>query len=183
MSTVTDSQRSRIMIGCYFVMFTIAAYGLSLATIQQPMLDSMGGGSYFSLITLIAAICMTIMTPIGGRLIDGLGNRTVTLYAGAISLISGLVMAFVPNLWVFIIMRILFSMAQGAMSSVPYILAREVNPPQVQGKIFGMLATVLAVGSFVGSWLAGVLVQNNLMWLAVAFPCLTLAPGTWLIYK
>lgn len=117
------------MIGCYFVMFTIAAYGLSLATIQQPMLDSMGGGSYFSLITLIAAICMTIMTPIGGRLIDGLGNRTVTLYAGAISLISGLVMAFVPNLWVFIIMRILFSMAQGAMSSVPYILAREVNPP------------------------------------------------------
>ena len=68
MSTVTDSQRSRIMIGCYFVMFTIAAYGLSLATIQQPMLDSMGGGSYFSLITLIAAICMTIMTPIGGRL-------------------------------------------------------------------------------------------------------------------
>lgn len=118
------------MIGCYFVMFTIAAYGLSLATIQQPMLDSMGGGSYFSLITLIAAICMTIMTPIGGRLIDGLGNRTVTLYAGAISLISGLVMAFVPNLWVFIIMRILFSMAQGAMSSVPYILAREVNPPR-----------------------------------------------------
>lgn len=183
MSTVTDSQRSRIMIGCYFVMFTIAAYGLSLATIQQPMLDSMGGGSYFSLITLIAAICMTIMTPIGGRLIDGLGNRKVTLYAGAISLISGLVMAFVPNLWVFIIMRILFSMGQGAMSSVPYILAREVNPPQVQGKIFGMLATVLAVGSFVGSWLAGVLVQNNLMWLAVAFPCLTLAPGTWLIYQ
>lgn len=88
MSTVTDSQRSKVMLGCYFVMFTIAAYGLSLATIQQPMLNNMGGGSYFSLVTIIAAICMTIMTPIGGRLIDGLGNRKVTLYCGVISLVS-----------------------------------------------------------------------------------------------
>lgn len=183
MNTVTKEQSHKIMLGCYFVMFTIAAYGLSLATIQQPMLNAMGGGSYFSLITLIAAICMTIMTPIGGRLIDGLGNRKVTLYGGVISLVTGLIMAFIPNLWIFLIARILFSMAQGAISSVPYILAREVNPVEDQNKIFGMLATILAVGSFVGSWLAGNLMQYGLMWAAVAFPCLTLIPGIWLIVK
>ncbi len=183
MSTVTDSQRSKVMLGCYFVMFTIAAYGLSLATIQQPMLNNMGGGSYFSLVTIIAAICMTIMTPVGGRLIDGLGNRKVTLYCGVISLVSGLIMAFIPNLWVFLVMRIVFSMAQGAMSSVPFIIAAEINPREEQNKIFGLLATIVAIGSFVGSWLAGILVQNNLMWVAVAFPCLFLAPGVWLIVK
>lgn len=113
---------------------------------------------------------MTIMTPIGGRLIDGLGNRKVTLYCGVISLVSSLIMAFIPNLWVFLVMRIVFSMAQGAMSSVPFIIAAEINPREEQNKIFGLLATIVAIGSFVGSWLAGILVQNNLMWVAVAFP-------------
>lgn len=181
MNYLQEKQRHYIMLGCYFLMFTIAAYGLSLATIQQPMLDSMGGGSYFSLVTLIASIGMTIMTPVGGRLVDGLGSKKLTLWAGLITLVSGLIMAFVPNLWVFLIMRVIFSMAQGTIASVPYILAREVNPPEKLNTVFGMLATIMAVGGFVGSWLAGFLMQQNLMSLAVAFPCLTLAAGIWLI--
>lgn len=183
MNTLPETQRRKIMLGCYFLMFTIAAYGLSLATIQQPMLDSMGGGSYFSLVTLIASIGMTIMTPVGGRLVDGLGSRKLTLWAGLITLVSGLIMAFVPVLWVFLPMRVIFSMAQGTIVSIPYILAREVNPPEKLNTVFGMLASIMAVGNFIGSWLAGVLMQHSLMSLAVAFPCLTLAVGIWLITK
>lgn len=183
MNTLEETQRHHVMLGCYFLMFTIAAYGMSLATIQQPMLDSMGGGSAFSLVTLIASIGMTIMTPVGGRLVDGLGSKKLTLWAGSITLVSALIMAFVPNLWVFMIMRVIFSMAQGTIASIPYILAREVNPPQKLNTVFGMLATIMAVGGFIGSWLAGVLMQQNLMSIAVAFPCLTLAVGIWLIVR
>ncbi len=183
MNTLEETQRRHVMLGCYFLMFTIAAYGMSLATIQQPMLNSMGGGSAFSLVTLIASIGMTIMTPVGGRLVDGLGSKKLTLWAGSITLISALIMAFVPNLWVFMIMRIIFSMAQGTIASIPYILAREVNPPQKLNTVFGMLATIMAVGGFIGSWLAGILMQQNLMSIAVAFPCLTLAVGIWLIVR
>lgn len=183
MDTTVAKQNRFIMIGCYFLMFTLAAYGLSLATIQQPMLDSMGGGAYFSLVTLISSIGMTIMTPVGGRLMDGLGSRKLTVYGGLISLAAGLVMAFIPNLWVFLIARVIFSMAQGATASVPYIVARQVNPPQKLSTVFGMLATIMSVGGFLGSWLAGILMQNGLMSLAVAFPCITLAIGTWIIWK
>ncbi len=183
MNTLEETKRRHIMLGCYFLMFTLAAYGMSLATIQQPMLDSMGGGSAFSLVTLIASIGMTIMTPVGGRLVDGLGSKTLTLWAGSITLVSALIMAFIPNLWVFLIMRVIFSMAQGAIASIPYILAREVNPPQKLNTVFGMLATIMSIGGFIGSWLSGFLMQQNLMSIAVAFPCLTLACGIWLITR
>lgn len=181
MNSLSESQRKKIMLGCYFLMFTISAYGLSLATIQQPMLDSMGGGDYFSLVTLIASIGLTIMTPVGGRLVDGIGSKKLTLWAGLIALIFGLVMAFIPNLWVFLIARVIFAMAMGAIASVPYILAREVNPPQKINTVFGLLATIMSVGGFIGSSLAGFLMQRNLTSLAVAFPCITLALGIWLI--
>ncbi|MDE5758152.1 MAG: MFS transporter, partial [Allobaculum sp.] len=124
-----------------------------------------------------------IMTPVGGRLVDGLGSKKLTLWAGTITLVSALIMAFVPNLWIFMIMRVIFSMAQGTIASIPYILAREVNPPQKLNTVFGMLATIMAVGGFIGSWLAGFLMQQNLMSIAVAFPCLTLAMGIWLIVR
>lgn len=183
MNRLEETQRRHVMLGCYFLTFTIAAYGMSLATIQQPMLDSMGGGSAFSLVTLIASIGMTLMTPVGGRLVDGLGSKKLTLWAGTITLVSALIMAFVPNLWVFMIMRVIFSMAQGTIASIPYILAREVNPPQKLNTVFGLLATIMAVGGFIGSWLAGFLMQQNLMSIAVAFPCLTLTVGIWLIVR
>lgn len=181
MNSISEPQRKKIMLGCYFLMFTISAYGLSLATIQQPMLISMGGGDYFSLVTLIASIGLTIMTPVGGRLVDGIGSKKLTLWAGLIALVFGLVMAFVPNLWVFLVARVIFAMAMGSIASIPYILAREVNPPQKINTVFGLLATLMSVGGFIGSSLAGFLMQRNLPALAVAFPCVTLAIGIWLI--
>lgn len=72
---LSDKNKKLILFGCICLMLAIAAYGLSLSTIQGPMLSAIGGDAYFSLITIIASLAMCVMTPVGGRLGDIYGTR------------------------------------------------------------------------------------------------------------
>lgn len=174
MINLTPKQRRIVMAGCYCLMFSIAAYGLSLSTIQGPILASLNGSQYFSTLTIWSSIAVCVMTPIGGRLIDMIGIRKLMIYAGTLCAISGLVLAFVPNLWVFLIFRIILGLSSGAYSSLPYILVRQIYPADQSPKIIGYLTMVLAIGGLAGSFLAGWFVDLNMMSMAIAFPVIAL---------
>lgn len=171
------------MAGCLCLMFSIAAFGLSLATIQGPILNSMNGSSYFSVLTVICSIALCVMTPVGGRLTDMIGGSRLILLFGTISIIAGLVMAFVPNLWIFMSSRIILAAASGAYASLPYILMRQIYPPNQAPKAIGYLTMLAALGGLAGSYIAGWLEDAGHMNLAIGFPVLPLAIGVFLIAR
>jgi MFS family permease len=180
-ASLSDRQKKAVTLGCLFLMFTIAAYGLSLSTIQGPILNRLNGADYFSLLTLIASLAMCIMTPVGGRLGDMIGTRKVVLYSGLVAIVSGLIISFTSNLYIFLIFRFVLALAQGTFVTAPYILVREINAPKDVPKAMGLLTAALAVGSLTGSYLAGVFTDMNMMTLAILFPVLSLAAAIPLI--
>lgn len=175
MFNLTAQQRRIVIIGCNSLMLTIAAFGLSLATIQGPVLASLNGDSYYSLLTLWSSIAMCVMTPIGGRLIDMIGSRKLLIFAGGLSIISALAMAFIPNVWSFMIFRIILALCMGSYSSVAYILIQQTYPSNEAPKQMGYLAITLAIGGVAGSYFAGWLVDNNMMTVAIVFPVVFIA--------
>ena len=174
-------QKSMVQWGCVCLMLSIAMFGLSLATIQEPILAEMDGMSYFSLLSVLATLGLSIMTPIGGKLGDLFGRRNQVLVAGGICAACALGMGFLRSLWPFLILRLLLGAAQGAFTSAPYILLREINEPKDVPKSMGLMASALALGSFGGSIIAGVLTDLGWLTLAIIFPVIPLLAGIILI--
>ena len=174
-------QKSMVQWGCVCLMLSIAMFGLSLATIQEPILAEMDGMSYFSLLSVLATLVLSIMPPIGGKLGDLFGRRNQVLIAGGICAACALGMGFLRSLWPFLILRLLLGAAQGAFTSAPYILLREINEPKDVPKSMGLMASALALGSFGGSIIAGVLPALGWLTLAIIFPVIPLLAGIILI--
>lgn len=175
------AKKNMVQLGCICLMLSIAMSGLSLATLQAPILEEMNAMSYFSLLTIFSSLGLSIMTPIGGKLGDLLGRRNIVIISGTICAICGIGMGFVRSLVPFMILRLILGAAQGAFTAAPYILAREINEAKDVPKAMGLLSSAVAVGGFVGSIIAGILTDMGLLNVAIMFPSIPLILGVILI--
>lgn len=176
------SKKTMIFIGCLFMMLSLSAFGLSLSTIQQPLLNSMGEPGMFSLVTVLASISMCIMTPVGGRISDMIGGRQVILVFGLLTLVLSIVLGFCSAFWPFVIVRVLTAMATGAFVSTPFLLVREIYENDQVPSRMGILTAALSLGSLIGSYGAGFFADHHMMFLAIVFPAVFLIAGIPLIY-
>ncbi|WP_300408658.1 MFS transporter [Lagierella sp.] len=178
---LTKRQKVSVSIGSIFLIFSLAMFGLSLNTLQGPMLEQIDAMSYFSLVSLVSLLGLTIMTPIGGKLGDLIGRRNLVLFSGVTSIVCGIGIGFANTLVPFILFRFLLGTAIGAFVSAPYILAREIHEPDDVPKMMGLLSSGMAVGGLLGSVIAGALMDFGFLRLAVTFPVIPLIIGVILI--
>lgn len=167
--------------GCILLMLSIGMFGLSLATLQEPILAQMNALSYFSLLSILSTLGLSIMTPIGGKLGDLFGRRNLVIVSGILCAVCSIGMSFVRLLVPFMLLRFFLGAAQGAFTAAPYILVREINETKDVPKAMGTLASSVAAGGFVGSIIAGYLSDIGLLELAIVFPVIPLLTGVALI--
>ena len=183
---LAPKQKKAVELGGMMYMLFVAFAGLSLAMIQSPVLTSMNGMQYFSTTTILASLGLAIMTPVGGKLGGMYGRQKVMVLSGlfAAACCIGLGLAMVmKSVFLFMVFRFLLGAAQGLFTASPYIILGEINEPKDVPKGMGLLTTVITVGGFAGSILAGILVDAGQLLLAVVFPILPLALGIFLIAK
>lgn len=178
---LSKNKKKMVQLGCICLMLSISMFGLSLSTLQAPILEEMNAMSYFSLLTVFSSLGLAIMTPIGGKLGDLLGRKNIVIVSGTVCAICGIGMGFVRSLVPFMILRLFLGVAQGAFTAVPFILAREINEPKDVPKAMGLLSSAVAVGGFAGSIIAGILTDMGLLSIAIMFPAIPLILGVVLI--
>lgn len=174
-------KKNLVQLGCICLMLSVGMFGLSLATLQAPILEEMNAMSYFSLLAIFSSLGLSIMTPIGGKLGDLLGRRNIVIISGTVCAICGIGMAFIRTLVPFMILRLLLGAAQGAFMAAPYILVREIHEPKDVPKMMGLLSSATAIGSFGGSFIAGFLTDMGFLNIAIMFPAIPLIIGVILI--
>lgn len=174
-------KKNLVQIGCICMMLSVSMYGLVFATLTGPILESVNAMGYVSLFSILGAIGVSIMTPIGGKLGDLVGRRNIVVIPGIICAVCGIAFAFVRSLIPLLILRLLVSLAQGAFTAAPYIIAGLINERKDVPKAMGMLATAIAVGGFGGSIIAGILTDMGLLNIAILMPAIPLVAGLLLI--
>lgn len=174
-------KKNAVQLGCICMMLSVAMYGLVFATLTSPILKSVDAMGYVGLFSTLGAIGVSIMTPIGGKLGDLIGRRNIVVIPGIICAVAGFGFAFVRSLIPLMILRLIVSLAQGAFTAAPYIIAGLINERKDVPKAMGMLATAVAVGGFGGSIIAGILTDKGLLTVAVVMPALPLILGIVLI--
>ncbi len=177
-------KKTAVQIGCICMMLSVAMYGLVFATLTQPILSSIPGievGKYVSLFSIFAALGVSVMTPIGGKLGDLVGRRNIVVIPGIICLVAGIGIAFIHSLVPLMALRLILALAQGAFTAAPYIIVSLINERKDVPKAMGLLAAAISLGGFGGSIIAGFLTDMGLLTAAILMPAIPLLAGVILI--
>lgn len=174
-------KKNAVQTGCICIMLSVAMSGLALSTLGSSILESVGALRYVSLFSILGALGVTIMTPIGGKLGDLTGRRNIVIVSGIICAFAGIGIAFVHSILPLMILRLIVGLAQGTFTAAPYIIVGLINEKKDVPKVMGYLAAAIAIGGFGGSIIAGVLTDLGYLELAILVPVIPLIIGVVLI--
>lgn len=112
--------------------------------------------------------------PFWGRLSDRIGRKPVLLITLLANALGYLALAFVPNIWLAIAVRLFTGLGAGNISTVQGYVA-DVTPPAERAGRMGMIGAAFGLGFIVGPGLGGLLTQPQLGHLGYQLPIFTAA--------
>ncbi|MND62541.1 Tetracycline resistance protein, class C [compost metagenome] len=99
--------------------------------------------------------------PFWGRLSDRIGRKPVLLVTLAANAVGYLLLAFAPNIWVAVLVRLFTGLGAGNISTVQGYIA-DVTPPERRAGRMGLIGAAFGLGFIVGPGLGGLLVQPQM---------------------
>lgn len=153
----------RTLYACFIVqMLSMIGFSASIPFTPLFLLKDLNlvnaaeAGVWAGLMSAASALSLAVLAPVWGAVADRFGRKSMILRA----LIGGSVtvglMAFCPNVWVLLFLRLL----QGALSgTVPAVVAliSTVTPKEQRGYALGMVQTSVFVGASIGPLIGGAL--------------------------
>ena len=107
--------------------------------------------------------------PFWGRLSDRIGRKPVLLITVAANAVGYLMLAFAPNIWLAIAVRLFTGLGAGNVSTVQGYVA-DVTPPEKRAGRMGLIGAAFGAGFIAGPGLSGVLVQEDMGRLGYQLP-------------
>lgn len=107
--------------------------------------------------------------PFWGRLSDRIGRKPVLLITVAANALGYLALAFAPNIWIAIAVRLFTGLGAGNVSTIQGYIA-DVTPPAQRAGRMGLIGAAFGLGFIVGPGLGGVLTRDDLGRLGYQLP-------------
>ncbi|MDQ1155266.1 MFS transporter [Brevundimonas sp. SORGH_AS_0993] len=99
--------------------------------------------------------------PFWGRLSDRIGRKPVLLATLTANAVGYVMLAFAPNIWLAIAVRLFTGLGAGNISTVQGYVA-DVTPPEQRAGRMGLIGAAFGLGFIVGPGLGGLLTQPQL---------------------
>ena len=141
-----------------------ALYSLVINAANQivnPYLqDSFGISIVFAgFFTTVWGIGVVIGSVTGGRLTDKIGHRKAVNGAILVTVVTVIALGFIYDIWVAWPLVALFGLAFGYYETVYFALSMEKTDPRIAASMFSILMAVANIGTGIGLWLSGTLVD------------------------
>lgn len=113
---------------------------------------------YTGLAVGISALASGLVAPIWGRLADQYGRRIMMIRASIVMTFTMSALAFVPNVWWLLAMRLLNGIFAGYIPNSTALIASQI-PRDKSGYALGILSTGMIGGSLIGPSIGGFFAQ------------------------
>lgn len=130
-----------------------------------------------------------VAEPFWGRLSDRIGRKPVLMITILANAVGYLALAFVPNIWLAVAVRLFTGLGAGNISTVQGYVA-DVTPPEQRAGRMGLIGAAFGLGFIVGPGLGGLLTREDMGALGYQLPiftaaglCLLAAAGIALLLK
>lgn len=107
--------------------------------------------------------------PFWGRLSDRIGRKPVLLITVTANALGYLALAFAPNIWIAIAVRLFTGLGAGNISTIQGYVA-DVTPPERRAGRMGLIGAAFGLGFIVGPGLGGLLTREDLGHLGYQLP-------------
>lgn len=149
---------------CWFgTFFTGASFSLVMPFmplyIENLGVKSVSQATFYAGLALsLTALASGLIAPLWGRLADTYGRKPMMVRAAAIMTLTMGGLAFVPNVYVLLLLRILNGLFSGFIPNANALIASQV-PRNKAGYALGTLSTGMVAGSLVGPSLGGLIAE------------------------
>jgi EmrB/QacA subfamily drug resistance transporter len=157
---VKTRARTLIMVGLGIGMLVASLDQTVVGTSLPKIVGELGGMSLFSWLFTAYMLAETITIPIAGKMSDLIGRRPVFL-AGMGLFLGGSVLAGVSNsMEMLVAFRFIQGLGGGVLIPITMASVADFYSPMERGKIQGMIGALFALGSVIGPFLGGFIVDN-----------------------
>ncbi|NJC97379.1 MAG: hypothetical protein C3F07_05755 [Anaerolineales bacterium] len=180
MKTLLQNKQLRYLFLCNFAIVFI---GFGLFPVLPLYAAEFGASpSFIGIYLAVTYIAISVGSILTGQLVEHFSYKSVYAAAGALGMVSLLLLVWADALWQIVILTALVWFAGGVGLSISSILATTHTPSSERGRAFGMLALTSPLGALIGSLVVGRLVAwsgYSLMFVVLAvewsvFPALAL---------
>jgi len=157
---VKTRARTLIMIGLSLGMLVASLDQTVVGTSLPKIVGELGGMSLFSWLFTAYMLAETITIPIAGKMSDRLGRRPVFL-AGMVLFLGGSILAGISTtMEMLVAFRFIQGLGGGVLIPVTMASVADLYAPMERGKIQGIVGALFALGSVIGPFLGGFIVDN-----------------------
>ena len=157
---VKTRARTLIMIGLSLGMLMASLDQTVVGTSLPKIVGELGGMSLFSWLFTAYMLAEIITIPIAGKMSDRVGRRPVFLAGMGLFLVGSILAGFSTSMEMLIASRFIQGLGGGVLIPVTMASVADLYEPMERGKIQGMVGAVFALGSVIGPFLGGFIVDN-----------------------
>jgi len=189
--TPVAPQPSRSALGVLFTVVFINLVGFGIVVPLLPFYGQTLDAPPWQVALMFSAYSLGqfVAEPFWGRLSDRIGRKPVLLITVLANAAGYLALAFVPNIWLAIAVRLFTGLGAGNISTVQGYVA-DVTPPELRAGRMGLIGAAFGLGFIVGPGLGGLLTRPDLGTLGYQLPifvaaglCLLAAVGVVVLLK
>ncbi|WP_156320320.1 MFS transporter [Brevundimonas sp. AAP58] len=169
-SAPADHSERRALVVLFAIVF-INLVGFGLVVPLLPFFgDSLNAEAWqVALMFSAYSIGQFFAEPFWGRLSDRIGRKPVLLITVCANAVGYLMLAFVPNIWLAIAVRLFTGLGAGNVSTVQGYVA-DVTPPEKRAGRMGLIGAAFGAGFIAGPGLSGILVREDMGRLGYQLP-------------
>ncbi len=158
-----DARQRAIVASILMVMFLAALDGTIIGTLMPTIISSIGGLSLYPWAPTAFNLASTVATPLYGKLSDLYGHKRFILLAISIFAIGSVLCGMAQTMLQLVIFRAVQGIGAGGLLTMSFIMFGVLFPPEMRGKMQGLLSSVWGVASVVGP-IAGAFFIETLSW-------------------
>lgn len=158
--TVSDSDRSRIVIGVLVAMFMAALDQAIVAPVIPTLGAALGGTDYISWIVAAYFLTATATTALYGKIADIHGRRPILMIAIAIFVGGSIICALSRSMPWMILGRAVQGLGAGGLMALSQTVIGDLMPPKERGRVSGYIAIMWGTASIAGPIVGGIIAER-----------------------
>lgn len=179
---LAKGKKNSIYVGCCLLMASIMLSAMGLNNTMFKILEHMGGLQHYALMAVLSGFGSSIMCLVGASLGQMYGRRLMSLLGTGVAMVCMIVMGLTGNLLIFILARALLSFGVGIYTPQAYAICAAIFSREQYTVRVGILGSILATTTFLGSLVAGALVDRGLIAASIIYPGIVGLAGALIIF-